>query len=528
MSYYLRVESVNLSYFIDDTNDLSTIRGGGLLLLEAMEIVEEIIKKYSPKKAMLDTDNINQLESKLKKLKNSKSTKTSRKKIKAIEEQIRSNTDNEDSASTITKGASWGLFNLDMSFQEAYNIKNEVINFFNKDQSQYQHATIVVDLHINNGFEQYQNDRDSLQTLNHWQQMQAPSLAICKQGSTSCAIDKVRPATENRYLKDKNKDYVSDSVHQRREYGRNQKQAFYKKTIQEDKELTEKIANIKFTENLKELSQSRKPRFLDEKIAYIYIDGNKFGDIQRKSKSPDNQQKFDQNTRTGREKVLTNILNKILANTSQSDWRTEEGNIRLETLLWGGDEIIWVVPAWQGWWMINEFYKEASKHIIININDKNPLFHAAGLVFCHHNAPIHRINALARNLADQFAKEACRNKNYIAYQVLESFDHAGTQLKNYRGKRIKNLGQWQHLLVEAEKIDEITTAVTALKNDTEFAQRKIYQILHAYKSNEQKKAEQYIAKLPEKSEKHISELKNIFGNENAHWLHLIDLWNYID
>lgn len=37
MEYYLSVEAVNLDNFISDTADLSTIRGGGLLLLHAID-----------------------------------------------------------------------------------------------------------------------------------------------------------------------------------------------------------------------------------------------------------------------------------------------------------------------------------------------------------------------------------------------------------------------------------------------------------------------------------------------------------
>jgi len=51
MTFYLRIEAVNLSHFINDTNDLSTTRGGSLLLLEAMDKVEDIIKNNSPKKS---------------------------------------------------------------------------------------------------------------------------------------------------------------------------------------------------------------------------------------------------------------------------------------------------------------------------------------------------------------------------------------------------------------------------------------------------------------------------------------------
>ena len=68
MSYYLRVEAVNLSHFISDTNDLSTTRGGSLLLLEAMEAVEKIISKDVPQAPSLSEDERVALEKELKKI----------------------------------------------------------------------------------------------------------------------------------------------------------------------------------------------------------------------------------------------------------------------------------------------------------------------------------------------------------------------------------------------------------------------------------------------------------------------------
>jgi hypothetical protein len=49
--------------------------------------------------------------------------------------------------------------------------------------------------------------------------------------------------------------------------------------------------------------------------------------------------------------------------------------LRFETLLWGGDELVWVVPAWQGWWTLDFFFRKARRWEYNNI----PLKHAAGL-----------------------------------------------------------------------------------------------------------------------------------------------------
>ena len=525
MSYYLRAEGVNLGHFVNDTNDLSTTRGGGLLLLEAMENVETIINNSSENTNPVQNE-INALQDKIDTINNEikeksapseatrrKNLRDKRKKLEKEKKKLLAN--NESNTQTITKGASWGLFNVQVSTEEkARAIYAKVIESLTTDP-RYKHATFVVDLHTNTGEENYQIDRDRLQTLNRWQQMQAPSLAICHSGTTSCAVDKTRPASEpKRYLKDNKKEYVSESVFQRREYGRDQKQQFYKKITD---------IEARYTQDLITLSQSDKQNILGGKIAFIYIDGNDFGSMQKSSTNPIEQKNFDKSTREGRKQVLKNILQKI---HNDADWLTKESTIRLETLLWGGDEIIWVVPAWKGWRMIGEFYKEAKRHIKLqNEQEEKELFHATGIVFCHHNAPIHRIDALARQLAE-FSKSD-RKKNLIAYQILESFDHAGTDISDFRQSRICNLGKSDHLLIKEEEIGAIQNCITELK-DNDFPRRKIYQIVQAYKNEETRKAEQYIAKLPEKSIKPLAELKRIFGDNNAHWLHLMDLWDYME
>ena len=48
MAFYLHIEAVNISNFVYDTQDLSTIRGGGLLLLRAIDKITEQFKELKP------------------------------------------------------------------------------------------------------------------------------------------------------------------------------------------------------------------------------------------------------------------------------------------------------------------------------------------------------------------------------------------------------------------------------------------------------------------------------------------------
>ncbi len=484
MSYYLRVEAVNLGNFIYDTNDLSTIRGGGLLLLDATHEVETIIKK--------------ELSNKL---------------------------------TTITKGASWALFELQTDKNTAIQIRQNILERLNEEKEGNQlnplrHATFVVD--VLEKTNSYTQDRDSLHTLNRWQQMQSPSLSIPKISDEVCALDKVRPACVQDYSKSGQAISLSPSVAARRDYGKEQKRGeFY--------ESRTKLPGLKFTRDLDELSNDPKQGILNGKIAVIYIDGNKFGQIARECKDAKERTSFDDKLSKGQNAVLKALLRKTNKNSS---WKNN-GRIRLETLLWGGDEIIWIVPAWLGWETLNLFFKQADEEIKIDKklfersgyrSSNGKLTHAAGLVFCHHNAPIHRITALARSLADiPKNQDEYKYKNMVAYQILESFDHAGRNIEQYREKRLGDLAQPEHLLIAAEKMEEIEKDIKILK-DNDFPRRKSYQIINALLEKDKKQADSLKEKLVKDSpeiQKTLDNLKVRCGGENAYWLHLTDLWDYL-
>ncbi|MCI5126417.1 MAG: hypothetical protein D3925_18550, partial [Candidatus Electrothrix sp. AR5] len=515
MTYYLRVEGVNLSNFVMDTNDLSTVRGGSLMLLRAMDQVEEVIQKaliksFAPVStgnveeilAQLQTeltDTLEQLQTEHRQLKKGKlkkrEKKTQEKQIDRKEKAARKYEKASRKALTeftITKGASWGLFQLEITEQEALDIKKDVGVALNRGG--YEHATFVVDLLEDKGGG-YQLNRDKVQALNRWQQMQAPSVAVPgfdPQCSGVCDFDKIRPGREQNWLKKEGKDYISRSVDRRREFGRENRQKFY--------EAETGIKGLEFTNEFSQIS-SKPPegvnQSLNGKIAFVYIDGNGFGNLQKASGNAQKQREFDTGTRNGRKEVLEESLVRI---KDDPDWLWYDKNervdrIRLETLLWGGDEIIWVVPAWQGWWLLKTFYELAEEYL--NANRSKPLKHAAGLVFCHHNAPIKPIEALAKDLADGFAKKD-RDKNLIAYQVLESFDHAGTDLAGFRKKQLGNIGDPRDLLIEAKDMVNIQKAVQQLKQEeVALPHRKMYQIFASYRNHDPekgelcKKAEQY-------------------------------------
>jgi hypothetical protein len=494
--YYLRIEGVNLSNFVYDTQDVSTIRGGGLLLLDAVEDVEKELNEHAK------------------------------------------------SVNAITTGASSGLFEFDADNGE--NVRNKIETFLN-NHDQLKHATFVVDVIEAEDDKEFPAKKEELIALNRWQQMQSPSLAVPSHTTNSnsdkiaCWIDMVRPATQKYTDPETKKEvYLSKSVDVRRKHGREQKQKLYtdlpkhlrkfkesyeapefKKVEENSAWLSEKPI---FTNDLNEISEGKDYGNLHNKIAVIYADGNDFGKFQRNF-SKDELKKFDLLLKAYRSSFLLNLLDTM---SKDNSWKNGD-KYRIETLLWGGDEFMLVVPAWKGWETLNLFFKTSADW---EFEDKK-LTHSAGLVFCHHNAPIRRIKQLAHGLA-----EVCKNEklfgtkgNYFAYQVLESFDHITGDVEAYLQKRSVS-GDARSMILEGAKMGEIGgDNIAVLKADDDFARGKLHDIVKALRSGKQEEgATEEIEKIRkaagEESRNALDNLKTLLHGNNS-WLHIADLWDYI-
>jgi len=520
MVYYLRLEGVNLDNFVYDTNDLSTVRGGGLLMLRALDVAEEFLNgpPYNARR--------------------------------------------------ITKGASWGLFKVDLPEgddspeQEADRLRKCLLKKLTQHQTPitydkgttttltpWRYATFVVDLVPTGDMAEYTADRDKAAALNHWRQMQSPSLKPSQSGAPVsvngrdrhvCDLDLVSPAASA--IKEDDNEVVSAKVSERRLYGRNQKQRFY---ADQTNSWGCDLGDTDFVKDFAQLSRAYKQANvqaedadtsgdasphggLDGKIAVIYLDGNNFGRISRDlCDSEEKQQSFDERVRPGQQQVLADLLNWIKGNPH---W-LHNGSIRLETLLWGGDEIIWVVPAWRGWWTLDFFFRQAGQHF--PRFEGEPLTHAAGLVFCHHDAPIHRIKQVAMGLADLAKRKGKTldpaHRNLCAYQVLESFDHAGADLDGFRRRRCPGGVSPRQLIVPGDAMGEVIKPLRELK-DTDFSRRKLYQIVQALYEGREAEIEKLrraagFDRDPVKDP--LAKLSPCFGHGPAGWLHLAELWDYI-
>ncbi len=432
-------------------------------------------------------------------------------------------------------GASAGLYEFVADDPgRAEQVRDEVQNYLSS-HSQLRHATFVIDVCPAQQESRFNIDQEMVIARNRWRQMQSPTVAVPAHNENimiqACLIDGVRPATatiwgpENKVLR------VSESVAMRSDYGREQKkQEFYR-------EKSGKLIEALFTRDLDDLSDDKKQANLHHKIAVIYLDGNSFGKLKKGGNADRSRQKnFDNTVKGYRQQMLEKLLDWIAIDDR---WKTEEGRYRLETLLWGGDEIIWVVPAWLGWEMLYLFFSQSKQWQFAG----ERLHHAGGMVLCHHNAPIHRITALAQQLAG--LAKVDRTRSLLAYEVLESFDHIGRNLTEYRKERSPqpinpaDEPNPEALIIGGDDIGEIIERTASIKK--KLPRRKLHAIvdnllLTTLSSNEiedrkKRRTElsgELIANLDDQTSKDdLAALTPKLGGEWARWLHLSALWDYL-
>lgn len=472
----LRVEAVNLAYSIEDTEQLSTRRGGGLLLLEA---VRSIASEY---KHCLEP---------------------------------------------ISTGASAGLFRVKIEEVGccAADCAKKVGDYLAKDPL-YKHATFMV-VTADGKFEVA---KEKLLASIHWDQMQSLSFATPGLNAATgdypvCTFDEVRPAHTQVEVKRGDPERVifpdvSNSVQMRHDYGRIKKQArknrrdikgyekyehikgFYEEELGSEfpfiipwkgmstylkclyepdlegklpcpPELVYLIYTQHFEDLAKPLPPGIEPKELNGKMAVFYADGNKFGRIDRGCKSHEKLKEWDDYIKDQRRKLLAEIV----ARAYQYDhWKTSQaGKVRLEILLWGGDELIFVVPGWCGMEFAQLFF-EATQYMeyVLPPDEDNkpddkpmPLTHACGMVFCHHQAPISGITRLAKKLAEKVKRSAKQTQvNALNWMVLESFDHAQADLDDLKKARYPHhTPDWDAIALTSEAVDELQDKLPALKNE---------------------------------------------------------------
>jgi hypothetical protein len=394
---FVLVEAQNIQQAVFDTGQLSVIRGGSYLLSRA---VEKIQSRY------------------------------------------------RDQLQSLSIGGSSGLFRVRSDQDDPSRLSARIADWLSSHPL-YQGFSFAVESCRAAELEQA---REILHARAHFRQLRQPSVVPDQMAGTSeypCALHGTRRAqSEPSGVQKKQSQPLSRSVALRLVLGRQLRAdlAFriLRRVLDESENseinpsdrallgsVSQALRNIRFTDDLETLAANDRYRALGNKIAVIYLDGNRFGAIQRRhAKDAPTQQRFDQTLRCNRAVLLAKLLQALMSAADDgseladalipADSKTPR-RLRLETLLWGGDEMTLVVPAWLGFEVMQRLYA-ATGHWRFG----ERLTHAGGLVFCHANTPIDRVRYLAQQLAEDVKtaqQSAPKPSDCFDYLVLESVDY---------------------------------------------------------------------------------------------------------
>ena len=380
--YYLQVEAVNLDAFVYDTNDISTIRGGSHVLRHAIE--RELAQRLKAK-----------------------------------------------GFTPIATAASLGLFSFEAE-EDVDAVRRRVVAdvLGQLDALTDHHATFQAAVVPDSG--DFRQVTQQLRTQIRRQQWRTPTVRPPEFEPTEQEgyLDGWRPGVvPYRVDPDVRGAKISRATAFRREQGRRIKHGLFQEV---GEGLVEDDQAWLAAKDLSRLASLPEKGILHGKIAYLHIDGNGFGAIRHETcQTPELRAAFDH---TIQERVRNAFLKALLAQARHDpDFLAQDAEgrtaLRMEVLLWGGDEMTLVVPAWKGLEVLERFYRQAQGVSFQGI----PLTYRAALIFAHHNAPILLLNRLADALLARTKKDIqpLREKNAAHYLVLESFDMLGSSLDRF-------------------------------------------------------------------------------------------------
>lgn len=492
--YYLRVEAVNLDYSVYDTHDISTIRGGSFMLHNAFEGMEQEKDRLSlPCTNFIDRGS----------------------------------------------AASVGLF----SFQTDENdIKSAIIdpllNRILQDVKSF--ATVVWSVYPVKERESFTTILQRLLADCRWKQYQQATLVLPSESEKDkehpCPFDGVRPAAVPDRVGDEER-LISRAVDIRRTEGRILRNRIYKDLLKEKvSDLPDDPDNWIFTKNFETLSRRKEAGKLDGKIAFIYLDGNRFGKIRdEKCRDADLYGEFQKKIQKDLRNAALRAVLDFALKPENKPFRTVDEKVRLETLLWGGDDIEWIVPAWEALNVLEKFF-ETTK--VADVFNGVKLTHSGGVVLCNHKLPILQIRRYARELCalakdsipkgaiDEIGPEA----NRFAFLNIVSIDYMTGDMQEfiksyYRPASVKDF------IIPADSIKDLKKYLPVLKKH--FPSNKLYQLLGALRNKQYDEVNEIFEKVIKslsgsQLQAVVSTYDKLIENEKNNWFMVTELMHYVE
>lgn len=403
--WLLRYEAVDFENSLFDSSQLSAIRGASLTFLYSAHLVERLISERAG-----------------------------------------------SSARTIYAGASQGAFCFSASEEAARRLKADIEAALSSPDSEtgcHQHMAYVVALTQG-------NDHNAL----------VRAEALCNAAAAQKAFlalpafrrDQTKPGERRDPRPALPEGGISAAIRDRAEFGRRQRQDFYQKFLGQGA----KGPSFDFTDEFEEITQganrlhqritgetetpSKLPLSLHNKMAVFFADGNAFG--KHRDRAINRAKDLSGLTTLSADLVkLQQELLKAITAWLQDHYNPDEENAwfardrrdgilraRFETLMWGGDEMVFVLPSWLAFDFAELFFSTVTDWKV----DGNPLTFSAGMVICDRKTPISQAKAVAEDLSNaskKIAKDAGDyGLNTLQIEIFEGLSLPEHDVDNFRAR----------------------------------------------------------------------------------------------
>ncbi|SDE65616.1 hypothetical protein SAMN05421720_109155 [Rhodospira trueperi] len=226
---------------------------------------------------------------------------------------------------------------------------------------------------------------------------------------------------------------LSFAVAAKRAYGRTARQDFYLDELGADGRalLGTGKDRLGFVDSLEDMPHAdwtksplkAMPQSVRNKIAVVYADGNGFGRIREQV----GVEAFSTELAALRKTLLKTIITWFVGHARGAQYHDlfllkhkrnghDRSGLRLETLMWGGDELLFAMPAWLALPFAAGLHA-ATKDWAIG---GQPLSHAVGITVAHHKTPIRQLTRLAHEAADGAKAAGLKDHTTVTVDVFES------------------------------------------------------------------------------------------------------------
>lgn len=457
-AWLLRVEGVNFAATLYDTNDLSTVRGASIGLLHAGDLAEAIARD-----------------------------------IGAVAVPVFSGA----SQAAICFTAPAGLADIPAAIAAAAEKRLARPGAKGEPFPHLDFIAVAVPLGDGANAEEAALERATARTRQRqFRRFTTPAIPFSATARQADALDGFRPATHELKMRQRVLGSerqlpaplpVSGSVRARKDYGRDARQGFYRMEIALGQTLGDAILGmgneaLSFTDDLEAMVEdgpTTLPLAVANKIAVVYADGNGFGDARAAAGSTS---AFSAIVRPLQRALLARLLRPLAAGARgslQSAFALDDGGhfgLRFETLLWGGDEMCFVMPAWLATGFVGNFLSAQPWEV-----GKVTLTHALGVAIADRKTPIRQLQYIAKESADSAKEAGLRDRNSVTFDIFESLAPPDDDLSKARvslyGAAASDDDFPKRLAFDGAGYDDLMKRLTAITAD--FPRSQIYAALRA-------------------------------------------------